>query len=341
MAEVKKRIEWLDISKGIAIILVVLGHTLSSSNPLWSIIYSFHMPLFFFVAGYTFKSKPIVEELKSSALRLLLPYVVCFVLISLISVLWLPQLDLGWMSKQALGFFFASAIEVKFFELPAVGIIWFFWALFASRIFLNLTLAFFDRYKVQEAIRFTFYLVLSIIGGLVSGKIFLPFALDLIPATTLFLYLGYLAKQKDFFSSLNRNIVIFVAALILWVVCLIFTPYTMDNFFHTRLYGNPLAALSGTLVCIYIAMIVARVPILKNYLIFMGAGSIIVFFLHGIGGNLISWTSFPIIASISSETIAQLLAFVFRMIFITLFMWLLLLNPLARQKKAPKPQTTA
>ncbi len=46
-----KRIEWLDIAKGMAIFLVVLGH--SGESPIKGYVYAFHMPLFFMLAGYT------------------------------------------------------------------------------------------------------------------------------------------------------------------------------------------------------------------------------------------------------------------------------------------------
>lgn len=50
-----KRIEWIDCAKGIAMFLVILGHTVSSD---WSsiekliraVIFSFHMPLFFILS---------------------------------------------------------------------------------------------------------------------------------------------------------------------------------------------------------------------------------------------------------------------------------------------------
>lgn len=56
----------LDILKGIAIILVVIGHNIQFmkgntyaqgdffSNPVFSIIYTFHMPAFMLVSGYLF-----------------------------------------------------------------------------------------------------------------------------------------------------------------------------------------------------------------------------------------------------------------------------------------------
>lgn len=55
----------IDVAKGIAIILMVLAHTMFSSY--WdSWINMFHMPLFFFVAGYCFKEK-YLKDFKSFA----------------------------------------------------------------------------------------------------------------------------------------------------------------------------------------------------------------------------------------------------------------------------------
>ena len=50
------RIEWIDILKGLAILLVVIGHmeyAEGTANPGKVLISSFHMPLFFMLAGYT------------------------------------------------------------------------------------------------------------------------------------------------------------------------------------------------------------------------------------------------------------------------------------------------
>jgi fucose 4-O-acetylase-like acetyltransferase len=58
-----RRIEWIDVARGIGIVLVVYGHVLrglagagmlDQASPLWLsdyAIYTFHMPLFFFLAG--------------------------------------------------------------------------------------------------------------------------------------------------------------------------------------------------------------------------------------------------------------------------------------------------
>ena len=63
MSELNKRLDHLDLLKGFAIFLVVMGHFLAWTFPadvdrgyfplfVKNVIYSFHMPLFFFVSGY-------------------------------------------------------------------------------------------------------------------------------------------------------------------------------------------------------------------------------------------------------------------------------------------------
>lgn len=56
----KERIQYLDICKGVGIIFVVLGHIIQT-NPIRTWIYSFHMPLFFFLSGYIFYFTKITE----------------------------------------------------------------------------------------------------------------------------------------------------------------------------------------------------------------------------------------------------------------------------------------
>lgn len=75
-----QRFEWIDIAKGFACLLVIVGHTISPESALYRYIFSFHMPLFFILAGYTFNPKPLMSLVTSSAKRLLLPYTIVFLL---------------------------------------------------------------------------------------------------------------------------------------------------------------------------------------------------------------------------------------------------------------------
>ncbi len=62
MSDKKKvRIELIDIAKATTIILVILGHTPGNLyTPMYRrLLYSFHMPLFFFLAGMSIKAKEL------------------------------------------------------------------------------------------------------------------------------------------------------------------------------------------------------------------------------------------------------------------------------------------
>lgn len=75
--EKKERVLWLDIAKAAGILVVLLVHTGKSFGPLSYFGGMFYMPIFFILAGMTFRFRP--EEtfgsfVKKKARRLLLPY---------------------------------------------------------------------------------------------------------------------------------------------------------------------------------------------------------------------------------------------------------------------------
>ena len=49
----KNRIGYIDMSKGLAIILVIIGHSSFVPNNAKLLLYAFHIPLFFFLSGFT------------------------------------------------------------------------------------------------------------------------------------------------------------------------------------------------------------------------------------------------------------------------------------------------
>lgn len=66
--------KWVDIAKGIGIILVLLGH-FNIPDTLRVEIYTFHIPLFFFLSGVVFNGhKPINRFLGDEAKRMIVPY---------------------------------------------------------------------------------------------------------------------------------------------------------------------------------------------------------------------------------------------------------------------------
>jgi fucose 4-O-acetylase-like acetyltransferase len=82
-----KRVTWIDLCKGGAIILVLLGHTYSTNNGLLIWLNSFHMPLFFMITGLLMGmrkiyDRPLKKILSDNVRSLLIPYFVYSILLA-------------------------------------------------------------------------------------------------------------------------------------------------------------------------------------------------------------------------------------------------------------------
>ena len=74
-----KRLEYLDVTKGFSILLIVLGHIYTKENVINAYMYSFHVPIFFIISGMLLKYKNkdtenIGKIVKSRLKGLIIPY---------------------------------------------------------------------------------------------------------------------------------------------------------------------------------------------------------------------------------------------------------------------------
>lgn len=85
-----KRERWIDCVKGVAIFFVVMAHVNGREVFLYKWIYSFHMPIFFIIAGIVFSLKAewqnqkTCELIKKKAVQLLYPYLT----FSILTLFW-------------------------------------------------------------------------------------------------------------------------------------------------------------------------------------------------------------------------------------------------------------
>lgn len=98
MANVKKRIEYFDLLKGVAIFLVVMGHALTmcirgvDAAFLFKFIGQVHMPIFFFISGYmTYKGSADGGFARPRLGKRLVQLVVPFVVMSALWVWYFPH----------------------------------------------------------------------------------------------------------------------------------------------------------------------------------------------------------------------------------------------------------
>lgn len=94
--EGKERLSWPDLARGAAVFLVALGHSPLVAEELKCWIYSFHMPLFFFISGYFLvrKEDSVRNMIRKKACSMLPLYFLCsfggFLLESVLSgkIMW-------------------------------------------------------------------------------------------------------------------------------------------------------------------------------------------------------------------------------------------------------------
>ena len=122
---------FIDISKAICIILVVLGHFQPFFSPKWyimliDVIYTFHMPLFMFASGYLYaltkRNESYLSFMLKKIRRLVVPYLFCSFVIIGIKLLFQDYFYIQHPRN------YYSFIEMLY--KPKAGyFLWFVWAL--------------------------------------------------------------------------------------------------------------------------------------------------------------------------------------------------------------------
>lgn len=193
----KNRMTYLDMAKGIGILLMIVGHTISLG---WQkdLIYSFHMPLFFVCSGMTMTWSnhwlEWREAAKKSAKRLLLPVLVLFMVMTLWTYLVEGQFDAAYTKDFALNrlasLLLASGSDVMAFgkEVAAIGLLWFLPALFFARLLLDALHMLMPK-KWESLVILAWALVLTL-------RLSLPLAMDLGLAGIGFVDIGIWLRER-------------------------------------------------------------------------------------------------------------------------------------------------
>ncbi|MEE0931377.1 MAG: acyltransferase family protein [Acutalibacteraceae bacterium] len=274
LSKPKRRIDWIDSAKGIGIILVVFSH-LAFRDTQYSVdvVFSFHMPLFFFLSGIVFSNKDSFKIFLLKRIRsLYIPFLVFLTIDYFIYFIFnydslLITDFLITLVKQCIGYDLIS--DAYLFNGP----IWFLCALFFSE------LCFYFITKLHNI-----FIVLSILAGIIGAyfiRFNLPFGIGYIFSSTIFLSLGFLSK--DFLAKLADKINKYWC-LAIFAVSIILVSFltSLNEFISIRdfSYGNIalflINSLLGTAGILALSVFLRNVEILK----FFGQNSIVILCLH-------------------------------------------------------------
>lgn len=222
----KNRLLWLDIAKGITIILMVLGHS-SLPEVLSNFIYAFHMPLFFVASGYTsnWKKTGIYQFACNKARTILIPFVTYSVIL--------------WVMTQ----FTSEAVNLL--ELLKKG--WLSWALwFVPVLYVALVVCRVVFEFHNDKLRCLAVICLLLLGLVLSYfKFHLPWNISTVPIAVTYLYIGSLFNSYKICERFHQWWLI--------ILCFVLTAtvsyyWKLDLCFNKILPIIPLliASLAGT-----------------------------------------------------------------------------------------------
>ncbi|WP_196808704.1 acyltransferase family protein [Butyrivibrio sp. AC2005] len=285
------RIEWVDVFKGIMILLVVIGFATGKFNG-W--IYQFYMAAFFFISGFLFnvEKKNTVSIVMKSILTLLLPFAF-FILCgdSFNYIINRVGVYKALFGDEYIGFW--ATIKEAFLHnrlyIQYLGTLWFIVTLFAIEITIALLVSINNKKVDVKMITLSF--LLFVLGFLsVDDDIHLEnllFNINILLISQFYFVLGIIVKKWQVhtklleFSFLGKAFLFFVCAVIALLAKLheITIGIASENSLHQ--FAEPIVIISSIIIIFYTAAFICKVSKkLKNVLRFIGKDSygIMIFF---------------------------------------------------------------
>lgn len=271
---------YLYILKGLGILLVVLGHT-NIPNSLVNMIFSFHMPLFFFISGYLFDYNKYQTSffliLEKKAKSLLWPYVT-FSLYALFFSVVLYNKEIYNINGMLLGMYHSIN-----------GPLWFLTTLFSTQIIFALLL------KVKN---FKFILFTVVFLGFINQIFFnlrLFFNVDVACSMLIFFYLGFIIKQLNitFYQLKNCDrLYLLLISILLFTVLFFISKDLKFNVLYGAYSSLEIFFISTVLGICLIKIISILIFRSKNlaykFFIFLGKNTLIIYATHLIYARLVN-----------------------------------------------------
>lgn len=283
----RPRIDYIDIAKGIGILLVVMGHNdFSLLSPyLFKLIYSFHMPMFFFMSGIFFKPElPFLALFRRRFESVLKPYIFTLLLIFFASLSF-TNVGFARAISRLLKALYGNGHYLDWVQL---------W--FLPNLFVVSLLAFFF-YRIMQRVnlpwlKWLLLAAIQVIGVLnisafwpfnltLLGKQWtlygLPFSLDLVLVSGFFFILGRESFQRFPASFFKKPQTALAFGLSLFTLVWFFPP-TID--LNIRLFDslafNTLEALLGIAFTLCLALQIEKSESLAAIFKYIGRASLVI-----------------------------------------------------------------
>lgn len=274
------RLGWIDMARGAAIIMVVLGHAWRGMSEAAVIadaklfhhidqaIYLFHMPVFFILSGFVFMSggyPSLLNFIKARVTRILYPMLVWYYIFVGVNVLMTPYVN----SPYGIDRFFSMPV-------PFGTHLWFLWALFVIQLICFPIIFFKSRLQLISYIFLSALIVFFVNYGFGYSNIWLHHALAFFP----FFLLGILSrniKLQKYISASNPVILILLGGGIFMMAEFLNMVISQNRGYYFFL--EMIAAISF-IIAISGIYFISENKLISKGLVILGRASMAIYLVH-------------------------------------------------------------
>lgn len=265
-----KKVDWVEKLKLIGILAVVLGHM---NSPLSRFIYTWHMPLFYCIAGFFIKPFFSIESVKKDFIRLMIPY---FIFSSIGIILeslkrFLLKRDMLDYVEEVKGIF--VWMDMESLKNTYAFVLWFLPTLLLAKLVVTLILHTCKSVFTQ--------IIIIIICFLVSFYIDLPLAIDNSLNVVIFVFIGSLFFRNQ--EVCNKFLYAMPLVLVIMTIFCSLPHLDVASKSYSNVFLNLIwsFAVIGTLIFVF-----KRIYFSSNLMRIWSANTMILFIVHPYTNNI-------------------------------------------------------
>ncbi len=286
-----KRYKYLDIARGIGLLLVIISHSCGLS----SYLINYYIPLFFVVSGYIYKpGRSYGENIGRKAKRLLIPYFgYSAVLLAFYALMGRSMREMGesvfgvLYSRYCLYDTTTHTDNVYLFTV-ANGAMWYLTAFFVTSLVYHLVI---DRCLASRKFLLGCAAVLiAVTMALAELPVLLPWSLDIACVGALFMIVGTLLGRAEFFER-KWNLTLVLGVLAAYLLLSYVNPGINMSIREFGIYGALsvpcfiLIGIAGSVLCIWLGKLIER-SIVGRAMAYIGQNTIVLLAFHILGLEL-------------------------------------------------------
>ncbi|WP_421017347.1 acyltransferase family protein [Furfurilactobacillus cerevisiae] len=248
-----------------------------------------HVPIFFVLSGYLFKSRQYKRLFSGLNNNILLPYAATAVIIIIIS--WFAFHFPSIREIQGIGNGHYALLAAVYgvgtntqlggtngIMVPAIGAIWFLLAMFVGNVIFNSILLLIKRWKHQMIGLYVISIILAIVGFVTARIVLLPWSINAALISQIFYTFGYMLRKYDIVE--NWKIWQLVLGIALWSASVWSGFFYLNVAYANNIFLAIVGACGASFVLIIVSKGLAAYIHHLGWLTLFGRESLIVMCVH-------------------------------------------------------------